>query len=100
LHLPCDWSTANGPDIDPELIEKAAEPTKAVVVHLAKGYEIDLAENGQEAVTAFEKNQYDLILMDVQMPIMDGYTAARTIRNLEAKRDPIPDQHEKYRSSL
>jgi len=41
---------------------------------------IDMAENGEEAVKLHEKNNYTLILMDIQMPILDGYTAARIIR--------------------
>jgi len=46
---------------------------------------IDMAENGEEAVKLHEKNNYTLILMDIQMPILDGYTAARIIR----KRDKV-----------
>ncbi|MGI6091673.1 MAG: response regulator [Negativicutes bacterium] len=46
-------------------------------------YTIQTAENGQEAVNKFKANQYDLILMDMQMPVMDGYTAVRQIRQLE-----------------
>jgi len=41
---------------------------------------IDIAENGKEAVQLHEKNSYTLILMDIQMPILDGYAAAKIIR--------------------
>ena len=47
---------------------------------LKKFYEYDRARNGQEAVDMVEKNNYDLILMDIKMPVMDGMEATRLIK--------------------
>jgi len=49
------------------------------------GMQIDIAVNGEEGVKLFEKNHYDLILMDLMMPVMDGYEATKIIRNQDAK---------------
>ena len=49
----------------------------------AAGLHVSLANNGQEAVEAVKNGDFDAVLMDVQMPIMDGYTATRKIRHWE-----------------
>ena len=46
---------------------------------------IDIAENGKIAVEKFRINKYDLILMDIQMPVMDGYMATAEIRKIDTK---------------
>lgn len=54
---------------------------------LNEGYEVDEAENGEVALDLIEKNNYDLIIMDVMMPEMDGLTAIKEIK--EVKNIPI-----------
>ena len=58
-----------------------------------KGMRCELVSNGKEALEHFKKskgNEYDLILMDVHMPVMDGISAAKQIRKLERKDNDIP----------
>ncbi|MGB4067293.1 MAG: response regulator [Nitrospira sp.] len=48
------------------------------------GYHVDLAENGQQAVEAVSRQRYDLVFMDCQMPVLDGFAATAAIRQHEA----------------
>ncbi|MBW2619250.1 MAG: response regulator, partial [Deltaproteobacteria bacterium] len=50
-------------------------------------YQVDTAENGEAAVEKFRAGGYDLVLMDIQMPIMDGHAATREIRRWEEEND-------------
>jgi len=54
-----------------KIIKKFIEP---------KGYEVTVAENGQEALEMYQSNKPEIVLMDIMMPIMDGYEATQKIR--------------------
>lgn len=71
------------------LAEDNATNQKVVLLMLARmGYQADLASDGRQAVEAAEKKRYDLILMDVQMPEMNGILAMKAIRERHATQVP------------
>lgn len=68
------------------LVEDTEDNRLLIEAFLKKSsVEIDNAEDGKVAFEKFKKNVYDLVLMDMQMPVMDGYTATRKIRAWEKR---------------
>jgi CheY-like chemotaxis protein len=67
------------------LVVEDLEENRAVVQLYLKSlpFEVHVAENGAIGVAKFREGPYDLVLMDMQMPVMDGYDATRTIRAWE-----------------
>jgi len=89
------------------LVAEDYPPNQEVVrLHLTRaGYEVTVAGNGQEAVNLCRLRVFDLILMDIQMPVLDGYAATKAIREqnslnrdtiiigLTAHADPLTRRH-------
>ena len=72
------------------LVEDNVDNQKLAVTILRKaGYQVDVANHGEEAVAAFSPGTHCLVLMDIQMPVMDGFQATKKIRDRE-KRAGIP----------
>ena len=70
------------------LIEDQISNRKTIEIYLrSRVAKVEIAENGKDAVEMFANNQYDMILMDLQMPIMGGIEAAQHIREMEKSRE-------------
>lgn len=67
------------------LVDDAEDNRLLIQVYLRRTqFQVQIAENGEVAVELFKKGHFDLVLMDMQMPVMDGYTATKIIREWEA----------------
>jgi CheY-like chemotaxis protein len=74
------------------LLAEDAEDNRSIIALFLRAvpHELTIAENGEQAVAAFAPGKFDVILMDNQMPVMDGLTAVRQIRTLEREAGKPP----------
>jgi|GEM_PF-383733 len=76
------------------LVAEDVETNQQIIVEMIRllGHDVEIANNGEIAVEKYFSGEYSLIFMDCQMPVMDGYSAARKIRALELEKgiSPVP----------
>jgi signal transduction histidine kinase/CheY-like chemotaxis protein len=74
------------------LVVDDSEINRIIAQHMLEdfGLTVAIAENGQEALEQLQKQTFDLILMDCEMPIMDGYEASRKIRRMQPREERTP----------
>jgi PAS domain S-box-containing protein len=75
-----------GRRLDILLVEdNPANQQLAVILLVKQGHQVTVAGNGAEALASLSKHRYDLVFMDMQMPVMDGLTATKHIRRIEQR---------------
>jgi signal transduction histidine kinase/CheY-like chemotaxis protein len=104
MHFTARLAAAEAPPISKKPVENVRVAALRVLLaddseenrFLIRGYlkdsgsTIDEVENGRQAVERFKQNVYDVVLMDNEMPVLDGYSAAREMRALERERASAP----------
>ena len=70
------------------LLAEDTPPNQKLVVHILgrRGHSVEIANNGQQALDLLRGQDFDVVLMDVQMPVMDGFQATRGVRRLDDPR--------------
>jgi signal transduction histidine kinase len=97
---PGSGDSANHDPLEPGLAKEALRvlvaedhPVNRKVVGLllqSMGHQVSFAEDGQQALTQASQSDFDLVLMDIHMPVMDGLSSARHIRALPGERGQVP----------
>jgi signal transduction histidine kinase len=97
---PGSGDSANHDPLEPGLANEALRvlvaedhPVNRKVVGLllqSMGHQVSFAEDGQQALTQASQSDFDLVLMDIHMPVMDGLSSARHIRALPGERGQVP----------